>query len=343
MITSALHLAEKGILPDGLIRLGIRRLLTRRLQTLHAAAGSDPEQYVRRLVAQLSERPVAEATDEANNQHYQVPTWFFQSILGPRLKYSSCYYPEANTGLAEAEEEMLKRTADHAALADGQRILELGCGWGSLTLWMAEHFPNAQITAVTNSETQAKHIMDQGFANVQVVKCDVNAFEPKGTFDRVVSVEMFEHVRNYHELFLRIENWLNASGKLFVHVFSHRDLPYLFEPDGSGDWMAREFFTGGTMPSQDFLPRFARGLHLEQDWRINGTHYARTLEDWLVQLDAHRDMLHNRFSLQSNPREAKVALQRWRMFLMACAELFAFRGGEEWGVSHYRFGKDDSK
>ncbi len=270
MMNSAIHLAEKGFLPDGLIRIGIRRLLTRRLQALHASAGDHPEEYVQSLVAELADHPVAEATLEANNQHYQVPTWFFQTILGPRLKYSSCYYPDQDTDLAAAEADMLRRTAEHAALADGQRILELGCGWGSLTLWMAEHYPNAQVTAVTNSETQAAHISAQGFNNVQVVKCDVNDFAPTATFDRIVSVEMFEHVRNYHQLFARIENWLNEDGKLFVHVFSHRTLPYLFESGGSGDWMAREFFTGGTMPSQDFLPRFARGLHLEQDWRING-------------------------------------------------------------------------
>jgi cyclopropane-fatty-acyl-phospholipid synthase len=236
---------------------------------------------------------------------------------------------------------MLRLTAERAGLSDGQRILELGCGWGSLTLWMAEHFPTAHITAVTNSETQAAHIRAQGFDNVEVVKCDVNDLAPRDTFDRIVSVEMFEHVRNYHELFGRIETWLRDDGKLFVHVFSHKNLPYLFESDGAGDWMAREFFTGGTMPSQDFLPRFARGLRVEKEWRINGTHYARTLEHWLDQLDTNRKMLHTRFAGDLGARAARVTLQRWRMFIMACAELFAFQGGNEWGVSHYRFGKGE--
>jgi cyclopropane-fatty-acyl-phospholipid synthase len=336
----ALERAERGQLPDWLVRWGIRRLLRRRLQ--HEGAGDVAARQHRfmEFVAKLRQSPLALHTAAANDQHYQVPTAFFQLALGPRLKYSSCVWDETTRSLAHAEEAMLALTAERAAITDGQTILELGCGWGSLTLWLAEHFPNAHITAVSNSHTQREFIMAQarqrGLPNVDVQTCDMNNFATTQTFDRVVSVEMFEHMRNYEQLLRRIAGWLNPAGKLFVHIFCHREFAYPFETNGDGDWMARNFFTGGIMPSDHLLAYFQNDLRLHQHWRVNGQHYARTLEAWLAQIDAQRPQAEAIFT---GAPDAAKQVQRWRMFMMACAELFAYNAGNEWYVGHYLFGK----
>jgi cyclopropane-fatty-acyl-phospholipid synthase len=334
--------AEKGWMPDPLIRAGIRRLLRRRLAELRAEGGAEGAAYTEAFADRLRNLPIAEAPDEANRQHYELPPRFFACMLGPRLKYSACYYPRGDETLGEAEEGMLGLTCARAGVQDGMQILELGCGWGSLTLWMAVAYPDARITALTNSALQADHVSrrarEAGLdARLEVIREDVNAFAPRSSYDRIVSVEMLEHVRNYHHLFGRLRGWLRPDGRLFVHVFSHRAWPYLFETAGEDNWMGRHFFSGGTMPSHDLLPRLAEGLRLERDWRINGRHYARTLEAWLARLDRRRGEALEVLAEHHGPKEARVRLQRWRMFLMACAELFAFRQGEEWGVSHLLF------
>ncbi len=333
--------AERGWIPDGLVRIGIRRILEERL---HEQDVGDPEARGTALATFLErtrEMPVAIATDAANDQHYEVPAEFFRRMLGPRLKYSSCYWPRAGTDLAAAEEAMLALTCERAALADGQRILELGCGWGSLTLWMAEHYPGARITAVSNSTGQKQFIDGEcrrrGFANVEVVTADMNDFEAAGKYERVVSIEMFEHMRNYGELMRRIAGWLEPGGMLFVHIFCHREHAYFYEPSGPSDWMAREFFTGGTMPSDDMLLHFQEHFVLDRRWRIGGQHYARTLEEWLARVDRDREGALGIFAKELGTGGARRQLQRWRLFLLACAELFAYRGGREWYVSHYRF------
>jgi cyclopropane-fatty-acyl-phospholipid synthase len=341
-------LAERGWIPDSLLRVGIRRLLARRLDELRTQAGQDPAAFEGLFAAALAQHEVAERTDAANAQHYEVPTAFFQTMLGPNLKYSSAYYPDPDTGLADAEEAMLKLTAEHAELRDNLDILELGCGWGSLTLWMADHYPKARITAVTNSATQAEYVSGQarsrGLRGVHVLHANVNTFLSDQHYDRIVSVEMFEHMRNYERLFQRLGQWLKPGGKLFVHVFSHARFPYLFEDHADDDWMARHFFTGGTMPSHGLLPRYAgTAMALEQAWRLDGRHYARTLEHWLHNLDVNRARaLHILAPAYGGRREARLWLQRWRMFLMACSELFGYAEGEEWGVSHYRFTRRDT-
>ncbi len=334
-----IRMAESGLVPDRLVRGGIRHLLKRRL-----SRESDRREEQERLFKELSEGPVAIAQDEANEQHYEVDSRFYDQVLGPHLKYSSGFWGDGVSDLAGAEEAMLALTGERAELANGQEILELGCGWGSLTLWMAAHYPGSRITAVSNSASQKAWIMERaaerGLDNLRVITADVTVFQPEQRYDRVVSVEMFEHMRNHRELMRRIHDWLNPGGKLFVHIFVHRELTYLFETQGASNWMGRYFFTGGVMPSFDWLPRCAGELALEDRWAVNGRHYARTLEAWLAKADDHRRPLIRLLEEGYGEGEGAVWLQRWRMFFMACAELFNYGGGDEWFVGHYRFRRD---
>ena len=334
-----IQMAESGWLPDPLVRFGIRRLLGRRLQQEH-------ERKPEALTEALSAAPVAVEQDAANEQHYEVDARFYEKVLGPHLKYSSGYWPSEDSTLAEAEAAMLALTCERAELANGQNILEMGCGWGSLTLWMAEHYPGSQITAISNSASQREFILqrasERGLDNVTVVTADAATFTPQEQFDRVVTVEMFEHMRNHRTLMARIHDWLVPGGKLFVHVFCHRELTYLFEDKGDSDWMARNFFSGGMMPSWDWLPECAGQLQEDQRWAVNGTHYARTLEAWLVLADTHQQTLIPLLDELYGAGEGKRWLQRWRMFFMACAELFNYGEGDEWFVAHYRFARPES-
>jgi cyclopropane-fatty-acyl-phospholipid synthase len=336
-------LAEYGWVPDALIRLGVRRLCAQRLR--EESAGEPVAAWARftRRVEELRSSPVAIHTDAANQQHYELPARFFELCLGQRLKYSGCLFTRGDESLDDAEEAMLALYGERAQLADGQDILELGCGWGSLTLWMAEHFPQSRITAVSNSRRQLKFIearcRSAGLSNVRVITCDVNRLELQlAQFDRVVSVEMFEHVRNHASLLHGIASWLRPGGKLFVHIFCHRELLYPFETDGADDWMGRHFFTGGLMPSADMLLWFQDDLRIERQWRLSGTHYAKTANAWLANQDAHRaEVL--AVLRKAYGDAAPIWCQRWRMFWMACAGLFGYRGGNEWLIGHYRFSK----
>jgi len=340
-----LGLAERGRLPDALVRLGIRRMCAQRLQD-ESRGGADvqAERFARRI-AELRESPLAIHTDAANRQHYELPPGFFEQCLGPRLKYSSCYYPTGNETLAEAEDAMLALYCERAELADGQDILELGCGWGSLTLWMSERYPNARITTVSNSRPQREHIearcRERGFTNVRVITCDVNQLAlDTDQFDRAVSIEMFEHMRNYDALLARVGTWLRPGGKLFVHIFCHRTLLYPFETEGDDNWMGRHFFTGGLMPSADTLAFFQRNLHLDQRWLLDGRHYERTANHWLEMQDARRDAVMP-ILREAYGDAADLWAQRWRMFWMACAELFGYDQGQQWMVAHYRFNREN--
>lgn len=331
-------LLKKNLLPDWLLRLGIRRLLAQRLR--EETARYDRAAYV----ADLKTRPLAEQTAAANEQHYEVPTPFYQFCLGPRLKYSGCLYPTGRETLAAAEEHMLALYAERAQLADGQDILELGCGWGSLCLYNAEKFPRARITAISNSRTQKEHIdavaRQRGLTNLRIITCDINAFDIAPTsFDRVVSVEMFEHLKNYQLLFRHIARWLRPGGLLFTHIFTHHRLSYHFVARDETDWMSRYFFTGGQMPAHDLLLQFQDDLQLVQDWRVDGTHYQRTAEHWLQNMDQHKAEILPLFAQTYGPAHATQWWAYWRVFYLACAELWGYRGGQEWLVSHYLFRK----
>uniref|UniRef100_A0A831XN28 Class I SAM-dependent methyltransferase n=1 Tax=Geobacter metallireducens TaxID=28232 RepID=A0A831XN28_GEOME len=333
---------ERGMLSDAVVRTGIRRLLLKRLREAGSGDTETDRLRQREFIEQLRQSPVAVATGAANRQHYELPPEFFTRVLGPRRKYSCCLYSPGVTDLGAAEEAMLRLTCQRARLADGMDILELGCGWGSLTLWMAGQYPRARITAVSNSAPQRRFIegecRDRGYANVRVITADMNRFAMDETFDRVVSVEMSEHMRNYAELLRRIAGWLRDDGRLFVHLFCHRDLAYIFETEGEDDWMGRYFFTGGIMPSDHLLFYFNDHLAVEDHWRVGGRHYQRTCDQWLARMDAERPRVMDIF-WEVYEGEAPVWFQRWRVFFMACAELFGYGGGNEWFVSHYLFRK----
>ena len=338
-----IDLAERGILPDFLIRAGIRNLCRTRLKQCRTDDCEANAELAENYIKSVDESPLAVLTDKANQQHYEVPASFYHKVLGKNLKYSSCYFDDLVSDLTTAENRGLELTCVHADLQDGQHILELGCGWGSLSLWMAKNFPKAKITSVSNSNSQREYIMGQAkkreLKNLKVITADVNSFETDATFDRVVSVEMFEHVRNHRGLFQRIYSWLKPQGKLFTHVFCHRSPSYPFEVEGEDDWMSKHFFSGGTMPADELFLRISGQLELETRWRWSGMHYAKTSEAWLSNLDRNKSEILPLFEQSMSAGEASRMFHRWRIFFLACAETFGFAQGQEWWVSHYLFQK----
>ena len=342
MISKLIELAEKGIIPDYFIRQGIVRNCENRLRNENVSNTEKVSLKKQIWIEQMKESPIALVPEKANEQHYEVPPAFFENVLGKHLKYSSGYWPDGVNSLDESEESMLELSFERAQLTDGDSILELGCGWGSLTCYMASKLPNSKITAVSNSKDQKEHILNrcknQGLDNIEVITADMNDFETEDKYDRVVSIEMFEHMRNYKKLLSKVSSWLNDDGKLFIHIFTHQSVVYPFENQGEADWMAREFFSGGMMPSHDLLLHFQDDLIIDDVWSMSGTHYEKTSLAWVNKMDANKDSIMKIF-LKTYGDDAKLWFQRWRIFFMSCEKLFGYNNGSEWGVSHYRFNK----
>ncbi|ALP64485.1 SAM-dependent methyltransferase [Paraburkholderia caribensis] len=343
-----IHACERGWVPDRVIRFGMRRLMRQRLVEEGASDGELRSQRFNALLDGLRTSPIAIETDAANTQHYELPPSFFEAHLGAYLKYSCCLFPRGDETLEEAEQAMLALYAERARIEDGQTILDLGCGWGALALWLAGHYPHARIVALSNSRSQREFIearaASAGITNLRVVTGNVAQFDFEdelraGYFDRVLSVEMFEHMKNYGLLLERVARWMRSDGKLFVHMFAHRTLAYHFQTRDATDWMSKYFFTGGTMPSEALLLHFQNDLRIDRQWWIGGAHYARTAELWLANLDNARERVMPELILTYGTDNARLWLQRWRMFYMAVSELFGYARGNEWGVAHYLFGK----
>ena len=343
MISFLIKLAEKKLIPDFIIRQGIRNLLKKRIQSLVSNNSEKNIQNKIQFIEEMNLSSIAVLPELANEQHYEIPEEFYKYSLGKHKKYSSCYWNEKTKNLDEAELLSLKLTSQHAHLINGLNILELGCGWGSLTLWMAKQYPKSKITAVSNSSSQRLHILEQAkkrkLKNISVITEDMNTFNPKVKYDRVVSVEMIEHMRNHKKLFQKIASWLKPDGLFFMHIFVNKSQPYLFEVQESDDWMSQYFFSGGMMPSEDLPLFFQNDLKIIDQWSWSGVHYEKTANAWLKNIDLNKNKVMPVLEDIYGEKDSKKWFQRWRIFFMSCAELWGYENGKEWKVVHYLFKK----
>lgn len=343
MYNIGIQAMEKGMLPEWIVRMGIRYNCSQRLKELKEKGVETAFKKVEDFIDELRDSPIAIVPEAANEQHYEVAAEFFQLVLGEHLKYSSGFWDECVENLNEAESAMLERTVLNAQIQDGMSILELGCGWGSLTCYMAERFPNSTILAVSNSASQRVFIEDRckqkKLSNVQVVTCDINLLESPGQFDRVVSVEMFEHMRNYEKLMEKVASFLKPEGLLFVHIFCHKDFAYPYETNGASNWMGKYFFTGGIMPSRDLLSRFPNHMKVKSQTMYSGLHYSKTAEAWAQNVDINKTLVLRALADCYGKENAALWFQRWKVFFLACAELFGYKQGTEWLVTHMLFDK----
>lgn len=332
VVSTIIGAAERVPLPDVVIRAAIQRLCSRTATRLAALGPADDAAFAGRMML----RPIAGKADAG---HHEVPVSFFAQVLGPNLKYSSCFYKTDASTLQEAEEEALRQSVEHAGVADGQTILELGCGWGSLSLWMARRFPHAKITAVSNSQVQRAYVEDmarqRGLLNLRAITADMNVFAPDGQFDRIISIEMFEQMLNWRKLMTRVRSWLVPEGRFFMHIVTHRSGSHLIDRANREDWIAQHIFTKGLMPSHHLVRQFGDIFRIEKEWCWSGTHYQRTANDWLANFDAHRDTVEAALR-QVYGEETGLWMRRWRWFFLATSGLFGYAGGTEWGVSRYR-------
>jgi cyclopropane-fatty-acyl-phospholipid synthase len=336
-------LLEQDKIPDLFLRKAIRKLLEQRLEEENKGDVEKQQAHLMKLIDQLKASPIAVNTSDANQQHYEVPTAFYKYCLGDRLKYSCGYWKPGVVDIDISEKDMLDLTCERAELQDGQEVLELGCGWGSLSLYVALKYPKSNFTVVSNSRTQKEYIDQQAKArqlkNLNVITSDMNIFRTDQEFDRVVSVEMFEHMRNYELLMKKVASFLKDDGRLFIHIFTHKEYAYLFEVKDETDWMSKYFFTGGIMPSDDLLSYFNDDLRVEKHWHVNGKHYAKTSEAWLQNMDNHRAEIIPLLEDTYGKDQAVKWWVYWRLFYMSCAELWNYNDGNEWIVSHYLFKK----
>ena len=344
LVKELFSIAEKGYVPDPILRKGIQHMCRNRITDIRISDEIVRKKYIKDFIDNMNRAEIAPSPHFANQQLYEVPHNFFELVLGSYKKYSCGYWDDDTHDITQAESQALQLTCQHADIRDGHKILELGCGWGSLTLWLAEKFPSSHVTAISNSSSQRSYILKKinelGLTNVEVLTKDINNFTPTTNFDRIVSVEMFEHLRNYNEIFSRISQWLNKEGKFFMHIFCNELEPYLFVDRGPSDWMTRHFFSAGMMPSADLPLYFQDALTLDKEWHWDGVHYERTANAWLDNLDRNRSdvmpILANIYGTENTNRW----FHRWRLFFMACAELFGMEEGGIWGVHHYRFNQN---
>ncbi len=336
-------LFEQNLLPDFVIRSYIRKLCYDRLRQENKGTSEKQAAHFKDLLQKISTGPIAVDTIKANEQHYELPTTFFQLALGKNLKYSSCFWDSSTKNLDEAEDKMLSLYCERAEIKDGHKILELGCGWGSLSLYIAKKFPNSSITAVSNSKTQKIFIdqqaIERGIKNLTVITANINEFTINETFDRIVSIEMFEHMRNYKALFQKVAGLMKPDAKLFVHIFCHKEYSYLFEVIDETDWMAKYFFSGGIMPGKNLFHEFSDHIQITKQWDVDGTHYEKTSLAWLQNMDKHKKEIMPIMESTYGKENAVKWWAYWRVFFMSCEELFGLKNGQEWLVGHYLFEK----